>query len=220
MFPSELRLAARMRVRAPWPLPLKLNHSYSACASGDGRKPRFHCHQQYHSFGMTELASSTRNALLSYGRRSRGVMFTRRHHLSSTTRQERKGSGIENKKWECKWASGQDMEPKSAAASHLIVTERSTSALKHAESDFIAGTTNHIPRGNDELSEKRSAFDHESVGLAGTADTSVDTNKVVEMFTGGSPQMQGVPTQQQDAYEDCEHCPRNHSSTRTTYTCS
>ena len=37
------------------------------------------------------------------------VSITRRHHLSSTTRQERKASGIENQKWE--WASGQKMKP-------------------------------------------------------------------------------------------------------------
>ena len=53
---------------------------------------------------------------------------------------------------------------------------------------------------------------------AGTAGTSVDTNKVVEMLTGGSPQMQCVPTQQQDAYEDCDHCHLDHSSIRTAYT--
>ena len=51
-------------MRGPWPLPLKLNHSYSACASGDARKPRFHFLQQYQSFGMTELVFfSTRNCL-------------------------------------------------------------------------------------------------------------------------------------------------------------
>ena len=87
------------------------------------------------------------------------VSITRRYHLSSTTRQERKGSDIEKKKWECKWASGQDMKPKTAAASHLNETVRSTSALKHAESDVIAGATIQIPRVNDDLTENRSAFE-------------------------------------------------------------
>ena len=67
--------------------------------------------------------------MLSHGRRSRGK-HQRPAPPSFNHKTRAKASGIENQKWECKWASGQHMKPKSAAASHLIVYVKEASITR------------------------------------------------------------------------------------------